>query len=67
MGVGAGADGETTSEIHDLYDLAARVAGDEIVFEAARTLFAGNAGLRTPPTVLSLAPFNGSREVTLRR
>ena len=66
-GLGAGADGDMTDEIHDLYDLAARVADDEIVFEAARTLFAENAGLRTPSTVLSLAPFNGPHEVTLRR
>jgi len=66
-GIGAGADGDMTDEIHDLYDLAARVADDEVVFEAARTLFAENAGLRTPATVLSLAPFNGPREVTLRR
>lgn len=66
-GIGAGADGDMTDEIHDLYDLAARVADDEIVFDAARTLFAENAGLRTPSTVLSLAPFNGPREVTLRQ
>jgi hypothetical protein len=66
-GIGAGADGDMTDEIYDLYDLAARVADDEIVFEAARTLFTENAGLRTPATVLSLAPFIGPREVTLRR
>ena len=66
-GIGAGGDGDMTDEIYDLYDLAARVADEEIVFDAARTLFAENAGLRTPATVLSLAPFNGPREVTLRR
>ena len=66
-GLGAGADGDMTDEIYDLYDLASRVADDEIVFDAARTLFTENAGLRTPATVLSLAPFNGPREVTLRR
>ena len=65
-GVGAGADGDMTDEIYDLYDLAAQVADDEVSFEAARTLFAENSGLRTPATVLSLAPFNGPREVTLR-
>ena len=66
-GIGAGGDEDMTDEIYDLYDLASRVVEDEIVFEAARTLFSENAGLRTPATVLSLAPFNGPREVTLRR
>ena len=66
-GIGSGGDEDMTDEIHDLYDLAARVVEDEIVFEAARTLFAENAGLRTPATVLSLAQFNGPHEVTLRR
>jgi hypothetical protein len=66
-GIGAGGDGDMTDEIYDLYDLAAQVADDEIVFGAARNLFTENAGLRTPATVLSLAPFNGPREVTLRR
>ena len=66
-GIGAGGDGDMTDEIYDLYDLASRVVEDEIVFEAARTLFAENAGLRTPATVLSLAPFNGPHEVTLRQ
>jgi hypothetical protein len=66
-GIGAGGDEDMTDEIHDLYDLAARVVEDEIVFAAARTLFAENAGLRTPATVLSLAPFNGPHEVALRR
>ncbi|HTJ68521.1 MAG TPA: transglutaminase-like domain-containing protein [Actinospica sp.] len=66
-GIGAGGDDDMTDEIYDLYDLAAQVADDEIVFEAARNLFTENAGLRTPATVLSLAPFNGPHEVTLRR
>lgn len=66
-GIGAGGDGDMTDEIYDLYDLAARVADDEILFDAARTLFTENAGLRTPATVLSLAPFIGPREVTLRK
>jgi len=66
-GIGAGGDGDMTDEIYDLYDLAAQVVDDDIVFEAARTLFTENAGLRTPATVLSLAPFNGPHEVTLRR
>jgi len=66
-GIGAGGDGDMTDEIYDLYDLAAQVADDDIVFPAARALFTDNAGLRTPATVLSLAPFNGPHEVTLRR
>jgi hypothetical protein len=66
-GIGAGGGDDMTDEIYDLYDLAAQVADDEIVFEAARTLFAENAGLRTPAAVLSLATFNGPHEVTLRR
>ena len=66
-GIGAGGDGDMTDEIYDLYDLAARVADDEVVFAAARNLFAENTGLRTPAAVLSVAPFNGPREVMLRR
>jgi hypothetical protein len=66
-GIGAGGDGDMTDEIYDLYDLASRVVEDEVLFAAARALFTENAGLRTPATVLSLAPFNGPREVTLRR
>jgi len=66
-GLGAGGDGDMTDEIRDLYDMASQVAEDEVVFEAARTLFTENAGLRTPATVLSLAQYNGPREVTLRR
>jgi hypothetical protein len=66
-GIGAGADGDMTDEIYDLYDLAAAVADDEVHFAAARKLFASNAGLRTPATITSLAEFNGPREVTLRR
>jgi hypothetical protein len=66
-GLGAGGDDDMTDEIRDLYDMASQVAEDEVVFEAARTLFSENSGLRTPATILSLAPFNGPREVTLRR
>jgi hypothetical protein len=49
-----------------LYDEASQVSGDDVPFEAARRLFAENDGLRTPATVLSYAPFNGPRQVTLR-
>ena len=66
-GLDAGNDDDMTDEIRDLYDMASRVAEDEVIFEAARTLFSENAGLRTPATILSLAQYNGPREVTLRR
>jgi transglutaminase-like putative cysteine protease len=65
-GVGAGGDGEMTDEIRELYDQASLVACDDVPFEAARKLFAENEGLRTPKTVLSMAPFNGHSHVTLR-
>ena len=66
-GLGAGPFEDITAEIYDLYDLAATVADDEVPFAAARKLFAENAGLRTPATVTSLAPFKAPSEVTLRR
>jgi hypothetical protein len=50
-----------------MYDRASQVAGDEVPFSAVRKLFTEDDGLRTPKTVLSLAPFNGPSEVTLRR
>ncbi|WP_335935143.1 transglutaminase-like domain-containing protein [Streptomyces sp. PTD5-9] len=65
-GTGAGSDEEMTDPIRDLYDLAARVTGDEVPFDAARALFTRNEGLRAPDTVLSLAPFTGPARVTLR-
>ncbi len=65
-GTGADNDGDMTDEINVLYDEAAAVTSGEIDFAAARALFTTNDGLRTPPTVLSLAPFNGPVQVTLR-
>ncbi|MEW1861455.1 MULTISPECIES: transglutaminase-like domain-containing protein [unclassified Streptomyces] len=65
-GTGAGSDDEMGDEIRDLYDTAARVTGDEVPFAEARALFADHDGLRTPSTVLSLAPFNGPSRVALR-
>ncbi|MER5181454.1 transglutaminase domain-containing protein [Streptomyces sp. NPDC002896] len=65
-GVGAGGDGDMTDEIRELYDQASLVACDDVPFDAARKLFAEHDGLRTPKTVLSLAPFNGPSQVTLR-
>jgi hypothetical protein len=65
-GTGAAGDGDMTDAIRELYDRAAEVSGDEVPFGAARRLFTEHDGLRTPPTVLSLAPFNGPAQVTLR-
>lgn len=65
-GVGAGSDDEMTDEIRDVYDRAAPLSSDEVPFTAVRRLFAEDDGLRTPKTVVSLAPFNGRREVVLR-
>jgi hypothetical protein len=65
-GPGAGLEGEMPDAIREMYDRAAQVAGDEVPFSAARKLFTEDDGLRTPKTVLSLAPFNGPSEVTLR-
>ncbi|UUU19545.1 transglutaminase-like domain-containing protein [Streptomyces sp. DSM 40750] len=57
---------ELVEPVRELYDEVAPVVGDEVDFAAARELFAGHEGLRTPRTVLSLAPYNGPCEVTLR-
>ncbi|MGN9844782.1 transglutaminase-like domain-containing protein [Nonomuraea sp. H19] len=63
---GAGGDRDMTDAVCELYDQASLVAGDDVPFDAARKMFAENEGLRTPKTVLSLAPFNGPSEVALR-
>ncbi|MEU9371929.1 transglutaminase-like domain-containing protein [Streptomyces avermitilis] len=65
-GTGAGGDREMTDAACELYDQASLVVCDDVSFDAARKLFAENEGLRTPKAVLSLAPFNGPSEVTLR-
>ncbi|MFD7541360.1 transglutaminase-like domain-containing protein [Streptomyces sp. NPDC059819] len=65
-GTGAGGNREMTDATCALYDQASLVVCDDVPFDAARKLFAENEGLRTPKTVLSLAPFNGPSEVTLR-
>lgn len=59
-------DEKMTDAIRELYDQTSLVASDDVPFDAARELFARNDGLRTPRTVLSLAPFNGPSEITLR-
>lgn len=65
-GIGAGSDAEMTDAIRDLYDEAALTTGDDVPFAEARALFSGHDGLRTPASVLSLAPFNGPSQVVLR-
>ncbi|MFF5213193.1 transglutaminase-like domain-containing protein [Streptosporangium sp. NPDC000396] len=65
-GTGAGGAREMTDATCELYDQASLVACDDVPFDAVRKLFAENEELRTPKTVLSLAPFNGPSEVTLR-
>jgi hypothetical protein len=66
-GTFADSDDAMTDEIRALYDQVAGVTGgDTVAYAAARALFAGHDGLRTPATVLSLASFNGPSRVTLR-
>ncbi|MFC4032900.1 transglutaminase-like domain-containing protein [Streptomyces polygonati] len=66
-GAGASSDDDMTDDIRTLYDRTATItAAPDVPYEAARTLFTTTATLRTPRTVLSLAPFNGPRQVTLR-
>lgn len=65
-GAGAANDAELTEETRALYDRVAELTHDEVPFGKARELFAGHEGLRTPGTVLSLGPYTGPAEVTLR-
>ncbi|WP_239067884.1 hypothetical protein [Actinomadura bangladeshensis] len=65
-GAGAGSDDDLTDDIRDLYHRVALLTSDKVRFEAVRTAFTEDENLRTPRTVLSLAPFNGPRQVTLR-
>jgi hypothetical protein len=65
-GAGAAGDDDLTDEIRELYDGVAAVTSGEVPFGTARALFTENDDLRTPGTVLSLAPFTGPSEVTLR-
>ncbi|MFD4483506.1 transglutaminase domain-containing protein [Streptomyces sp. NPDC058471] len=65
-GVGAGSDREMTDTIRKLYDGVAEMTAREVPFGAVRQLFLENDGLRTPQTVISLAPFNGPSGIALR-
>jgi hypothetical protein len=59
--------GEPLSETsRELYDRVSLTVGDDVPFDAARTLFAEDDVLRTPRTVLCMAPYNGTSHVTLR-
>ncbi|MFD0687455.1 transglutaminase-like domain-containing protein [Actinomadura fibrosa] len=65
-GASADNDDALTDAVRDLYDQVAQATRDEVLFDIARTMFTENPNLRTPRTVLSLAPFNGAIRVTLR-
>jgi hypothetical protein len=65
-GTGADSDEGMDDTIRELYDQVSDVTAGDVQFDAARELFTRHDGLRTPETVLSLAPFNGPRDVTLR-
>ncbi|MFI7640697.1 transglutaminase-like domain-containing protein [Nonomuraea sp. NPDC049400] len=55
-----------TESDRELYDRIAKVTAGEGDFAAARKTYLQEDRLRMPRTVLSLAPFNGPREITLR-
>lgn len=62
-----GAPGQPLTEAsRRLYDRASLVTRDEVPFEEARRLFAEDDTLRTPKAVMCMAPYNGTRHVTLR-
>ncbi|GAA1893948.1 transglutaminase-like domain-containing protein [Actinomadura bangladeshensis] len=65
-GAAAGSDEDLTDDIRDLYHRLAFLTSDEVRFDAVRAAFTEDENLRTPQTVLSLAPFKGPRHVTLR-
>ncbi|MFI2608278.1 transglutaminase-like domain-containing protein [Kitasatospora sp. NPDC018619] len=56
----------STNTPHAPYDEVAHLTVGPVDLPAVRRLFTEHDALRTPKTVLSLAPFNGPREVTLR-
>jgi hypothetical protein len=55
-----------TDADRELYDQIATVTAEDGNFDQVRTMFLQNDRLRVPEKVLSLAPYNGPREVTLR-
>ncbi|MFG1958177.1 transglutaminase-like domain-containing protein [Nonomuraea sp. NPDC049028] len=55
-----------TEADRELYDHIAALTADDVPFGEVRKAFVENERLRTPAMVLSLAPFNGPRDVTLR-
>lgn len=59
-------DADLTEADRARFDRVARLTDPAVDFAAARELYATDPRLRTPGTVLSLAPFLGPREVTLR-
>ncbi|KAB8181307.1 transglutaminase domain-containing protein [Nonomuraea phyllanthi] len=59
-------DSGITDADRELYDQIAEVTAGTGDFEQAREMYLQDARLRMPQTVLSLAPYNGPRHVTLR-
>jgi hypothetical protein len=55
-----------TDAISELCDRVSRVTHGGVAFTVAQELFTQNEEFRVPRTVLSLAPFNGPSQVTLR-
>lgn len=65
-GVGADSDDDFAEDTRAFFDPVAELIAGTVPFAAARKLYAEDDGLRAPGTVLSLAPFNGPTEATLR-
>lgn len=65
---GAGADSDEVfdEDTRALFDAPAELTAGEVPFDAVRKLYAEDDGLRAPKSVLSLAPFNGPVQATLR-
>lgn len=59
-------DNGITEADRELYDQITKATAGTGDFEQARKMYLQDARLRMPRTVLSLAPYNGPRQVTLR-
>ncbi|GAA1991627.1 transglutaminase-like domain-containing protein [Catenulispora subtropica] len=65
-GAGADSDEDFAEDTRALFDMPAELTAGEVPFDAVRKVYADDEGLRAPKTVLSLAPFNGPVQATLR-
>ena len=65
-GAGAGTDEEFDEDTRAVFDGPAELTAAEVRFDEVRKLYATDENLRAPRTVLSLAPFSGPVQVTLR-